>query len=142
MDEYQERYRVMVTGVALRQGRKLGISEPARAEIIEELKGLKYWPDSRDNFEYEMVEGAALEIKFQHVEGHWVRVFVFRDDERKIMWVIKVLGKKSNELRKVDLISLRTALSRMEEDLAAYRKEHERMKKDGSLRVLKGGTDE
>lgn len=140
MGEFEERYKVSVTGVALRQGQKLGISERAKQEIIENLKCLKYWPDSESIFEYEKVEG-TLEFKFQNVEGKWIRVFVYQDDERKIMWVIKVMAKKSNQLRRVDLISLKTAVSRVEQDLDTYRKE-EKKKKQFKLKILQGRTDE
>ncbi len=141
--EYVENYQVRVTKTARKQGEKLGLTEKARLRVINELRLLKYWPDIAENFDYEKAFG-VLEFKFDRIENKWIRVFVFKDEVRKTMWVINVLSKKTNKLTYADQVSIRTAVSRIEHDLKFFekkQKEIERMK-NNKLQILKGGRDE
>jgi hypothetical protein len=117
---YPINYVVKVTKTARKQGLKLGITDKTRLWIIEEMKLLKHWPEISQNFDYENAFG-AIEFKF-HEEKHWIRVFVYNDDLRKTMWVIKVMSKKTNALTVADKISIETAVSRMEQDLKTFKK--------------------
>lgn len=141
-DEMEVKYQVFVTKSALRQGRKLSISPGSRLEIVNEMKGLRYWPQNRDNYSYEKVAG-AFEFKFEYVDGtHWVRIFVFFDDDRRYAWIVKVLAKKTNALTKADLISIETAVSQIEHEIARWKKEQAKLKSKQSLNLVKGGADE
>lgn len=135
---FQATYKVKVTKQARKHGRSLPISKKDRLEIIDHLKTLKFWPDNREEFEYEKVLG-AFEFKFL-TKDHWVRAFVYQDDVRKIMFVIKVIVKKTNQLSQVDLINLKTLVSSMTQEIDHFKKE-ELKKKNGKtqLQALKGG---
>lgn len=134
---YQVRYTVSATKQARRQGRQSGLGREALLRIIKQVKELKYWPDNESTFEYEKVHG-AFEYKFQE-EQKWIRVFVYQDDFRKVMWVIKVLDKKSNALRPVDIISLKTAVSAIENDIQLFKKASDAGKKRSNLSLHEGG---
>jgi hypothetical protein len=133
---YTVKYSVKVTKTARKQGLKLGVTEKTRLWIIDEMKLLKHWPDIAPQFEHEGAFG-TIEFKF-YEEKHWIRVFVFKDDERKIMWVVKVMSKKTNVLTSADQISIETAVSRMEQDLRNYKKRQSQP----TLKVVEGGKNE
>lgn len=136
-DLKQVNYRVSVTKRARKQGEKLKVSNRTKLEIIKELKQLKYWSVNEEDFEYESAFG-AIEFKFD-VEGKWVRVFVFQDDYRKTMWVIKVLDKKQNDLKKYDQIGIETAVSALKREVLAQKKidNKESSKKKTGLNIVK-----
>lgn len=137
LQPYKTNYQVKVTKQAIRQGHKLGLTNKSRLWIISQMKLIKHWPEIGEQFDYEMAD-KALEFKF-YVESKWIRVFVYKDDDRKIMWVIKAITKKTNELSTTDMISLRTAISVVETDLNNYRREQKHQKKLPSLKSVKGG---
>lgn len=114
-------YEVSVTERAKKQGEKIPISECDKAEIIKELKKLKYWNTNEEIFDYETAYG-AIEFKFQ-TRDHWVRVFVYKDDFRKMMWVFRVIAKKSNQISKEDKIAIETAVSRFEQEIRDLQKQ-------------------
>ena len=74
--------------------RKLNLPKVDFAFLIRELKKLRYWPDSAIEFDFEEVEG-AFEVKFT-VDNRWIRVFAYKDDDQKKMYIIVVLAKKTN----------------------------------------------
>ena len=137
-DKYTANYRVQVTGTALKQGQKLPVTDKVRAWIIQEMLLLKYWPQIADRFDHEPAFG-AIEFKFGS-RDHWIRVFAYQDDERKTMWIIKVMVKKSNELRVADKVSITTAISRIKQDIEHFKKQQEEQKKN--LKFLKGGQQD
>lgn len=134
-DGFEPRYKVKATKTARKQGEKLGIAPKEHLRIIRQLKRLKFWPDNQDEFEHEIVNGA---IKFDfNTAGQWVRAFFFQDDDRKIMWLIKVMAKKTNRLAQADLISLDVAVRGMKQEIQRYQKALEEQKK--KLTLLRGG---
>ena len=137
-DRYKINYRVQVTGTALKQGRKLPVPDKVKAWIIQEMLLLKYWPQIADRFEHEPAFG-AIEFKFGS-RDHWIRVFVYQDDDRKMMWIIKVMVKQQNDLRVADKISIQTAITRIKQDIEQFKKQQEEQKKN--LKVVKGGKQD
>lgn len=140
MEEYRVRYKVVPTKIAIKQGKKLGVSDVTLYELIQEVKLLKFWPDNEGQFDYEKV-GEAIEFKFNGVENKWIRVFVWQDDERKILWVVKVMAKKQNALKTHEKISLETAVSQIKEDLKFYKKNETKQLEIARLKVVDGGKN-
>lgn len=137
--EKQTGYTVFVKKVALAQGKKLGISRQAKVDIIEQVKRLANWPDTKDEFDCDRAFG-ALKLNFNYVEGHWIRVFVFIDDYRRFMWVLRVSDKKTNELTKADRIAVETAISEIKRENELHKKAVEKARPQ--LRSVKGGKGE
>lgn len=125
------RYQIFVTGSALKEGRKLNLPKVDFAFLIRELKKLRYWPDSAIEFDFEEVEG-AFEVKFT-VDNRWIRVFAYKDDELKKIYIVVVLAKKTNRLTDADKILVRTRITRIENE------KHFNKKKENSLKSIKGG---
>jgi len=139
--EYQVNYKIFVTKSARKHGRKLGISKPALKEVIEQVKRLKHWPDNENEFTYEMAFG-AIKFSFDFVEGHWIRVYVFKDDFRKFMWVIRVTNKKTNALTTADRISVETAVSEIKREVDFLKRQQLKQEAQPILKSLKGGKSE
>lgn len=134
--EYKINYVVFVGKKARKDGSKLGLSKDALRSIIEELKLLKHWPEVKDNFDYENVNG-ALKFNFDYVEGKWIRVFVYQDDERKIMWVFKVIAKKTNKLVVADLMAVDSCVREIELEIRKHKAEKAKAKTN--LKAIEGG---
>lgn len=141
MTTFSINYTIKVTKTAKKQGRKLNLSGQTLNWLINQVKLLKFWPENSAEFDYEKV-GEAYEFKFDHVEDKWIRVFIYQDDIRKILWVIKVMAKKQNSLTQTDHISLQTAISQMKQDLNEYNRLQLKEVKLNSLIAIKGGKDE
>lgn len=137
--EYTVTYKVLSNKKVRKEGVKLGISSAARKAIIKELKLLKFWPENKEQFDFESVNG-CLKFNFDHVEGHWIRVFVYQDDVRKVMWVFKVISKKTNKLTKADLAGVDAFVREIE--LAIQQELSVEKKKQNHLKIIKGGRDE
>lgn len=137
-DDLPTRYRVIATKQARDAGKKL-LRESNLLWLIRELKQLKHWPNNRDEFEYEKAF-RAIEFKF-YIEGKWIRVFVYQDDSRKVMWVIRAFAKKTNQLTTHQQVSVETAVSRLEQEIRLYtrRKQQELSARRNRLRVIEGG---
>jgi mRNA-degrading endonuclease RelE of RelBE toxin-antitoxin system len=138
--QLSENYQVFVTKAARRDGRKLPISNLEKFEIILALKDLKYWPENAEDFEQEKV-GKALEFKF-HTKDHWVRVFVYFDDERKLAWILRCYVKKTNELANVVIIAITGAVSAIEADIQKWKKDQARAVAKAALTIVEGGKNE
>lgn len=136
--EFREKYRVVATKQARAAGRKLFGNDRHRLGLIRELQELKYWPENKDRFEYEKIWG-AIKFNFDHIEGKWIRVFVYPDEDRQIMWVIAVFAKKTNQLSVANQISVATAVSRVEQEIKIYRKKQDQAQRMSALQVIKGG---
>jgi len=141
MTTFSVNYIIKVTKTAKKQGRKLNLSDQALNWLINQVKLLKFWPENSAEFDCEKV-GEAYEFKFDHVEDKWIRVFIYQDNIRKILWVIKVMAKKQNSLTQADHISLQTAISQMKQDLNEYKRLQLKEIKSNSLIAIKGGKDE
>ncbi len=140
-DDYEVVYKVRVTKNARKQGVKTGLSEKARLEIIADLKELKYWPHNREFFDYETAFD-ALEFKY-YSESKWIRVIVFQDDVRKVMWVIRVMVKKQNTLNTIaDKVGIETAVREVKADIRHYQKEQDKANHQGKLNLITGGQNE
>lgn len=139
--QYEVRYTVYVTKRGRKDGEKTGLSRGAANSIKQELLLLKYWPDVKDIFDYEQVAG-ALKFNFDHVDNKWIRVFVYQDDVRKIMWVFKVISKKTNKLTKTDVMAVEAYVREIEFDIKKYQTEQLAAASQAQLKVLKGGQDE
>ena len=137
--EYTINYKVISNKKVRKEGLKLGISESARKAIIKELRLLKFWPETKDLFDFETVNG-CLKFNFDYVEGHWIRVFVFQDDANKTMWVFKVVSKKTNKLTNADLQGLDAFVREIK--LAIQQQEIAEKKKQKHLKVIRGGKNE
>lgn len=137
--EYSVRYLVNVTKKARKDGEKLGLSAEAKRSIVEELKQLKYWPETKDIFDYEKVAG-AFKFNFDFVEGKWIRVFVYQDDVRKIMWIFKVIAKKTNKLTQTDITAVEAFVREIELEIKMYEEKMLQQQKP-QLKVIKGGKD-
>jgi len=130
-------YKLFVTKKALKEGRKLSITEDSKNSIKEELMFLQYWPDSKDQFDFETVNG-LLKFNFDYVDGrHWIRVFVFQDDVRRIMWVLHVVEKKTNKLTTNDIHVVNTLYKEMIRLQKKYIKDLEKF--EIKFAVIKGG---
>lgn len=137
--QYKANYSVKVTKAAIRQGKKLPITEKQKLEIINDLKLLKFWSENESNYDYQSAYG-AIEFKYDLAGNKWIRVMVYQDDARKIMWIIKVFAKKSNQISRVDQIGIETAVSRIRAEIRAFEKKqkYERAKK--KLNLVSGGS--
>ena len=71
--------------------------------------------------------------------GDEMEVFVYQDDVRKIMWVFKVIAKKTNQLTQTDLIAVKSFVREMELEIKNYEMKMQQQKPQ--LKVLKGGKD-
>lgn len=140
MSEFQANYTVKVTKIARKQGLKLGLSAENLDRIISQILRLCYWPENKDEFDYEKAFD-AFEFKFNGIENKWIRVFVYQDDVRKIMWVIKVMAKKQNALTKADKISIQAAVSMIEQDIREFEKQQKKMIQLEGLKLLNGGKN-
>lgn len=138
--EYTKNYRVAVTKNARKQGLKLGLSYENLDSIISQIKRLCYWPDNKDEFEYEKAF-EAFEFKFNGIENKWIRVFAYQDDVRKTMWIIKVMAKKQNALTTADKIGIQAAVSMIEQDIREFEKMKKRLAQIESLKLLNGGKN-
>ena len=103
----QEPYRVIPTERAMRDGRKL-LRPSTRAYIINRLRHLGTWPESATKFDFEKAFG-VLEFKF-HAEDKWIRIFIYPNEIRRIMWVLRVFSKKSNDLPHAWRVSVQDSL--------------------------------
>lgn len=139
-DELLVNYKVFVTKSALRDGRKLPVQAESKLEIILALKELKFWSQNSDDFDYEKV-GKALEFKF-HTKDHWVRVFVYFDEDRKICWILRCYVKKTNDLSNVVLIAVASAVSAIEVDIKIWKKEQAKAAARTALSIVEGGKNE
>jgi len=136
VDEFEERYRVVATKHAKDAGKKL-LREENRLWLIRVLQRLKYWPENRDEFDFEKAFG-AIEFKFD-IEDKWIRIFVYQDDVRKVMWVVRVFAKKTNQLTVAQRIGVETAVSRIEQEIALYEKEQKELGRRRQWKVIEGG---
>jgi hypothetical protein len=134
MSYIDQRYIVSVKGTALKEGKKLNLPKKDFLHLIRELKKLKYWPDSNVEFDYEEVVG-SLELKF-FADNRWIRVFVYKDDETKLMNIIYVLAKKTNTLHDSDKKLISSRIRRIEDEKVFNKK------KVNSLTTIKGGKSE
>src|SRR5262249_42107586 len=99
-----------------------------------------YWPDNADEFYHEKVFGA---IKFDFdIEDKWIRVFVFQDDVRKTMWVLRAFAKKTNKLTGAQQISVETAVGRIEHEIELFKQQQQQAEKRAKLGVVRGGGKE
>lgn len=130
-------YKVSVTKSARRQGHKLPISSDDKANIIREMKELKHWSLNEHTFNYESAYG-ALEFKY-NLSQHWVRIFVFQDDVRKVMWIFRAIVKKDNQIAKEDKLAIETAVKRFKREILAYAQDQEKSEKAKNLDILRGG---
>lgn len=137
-DSYKVNYSVRPTKATIKQGKKLPLSPKERLEIIKDIKLLKHWNENEANYEYESAYG-AIEFKYDYPGKKWIRVMVFQDDVRKVMWVIRVFAKKDNQISKVDKIGIETAVTNMKTEIRKFEKEQKNMKAKNNLNVLKGG---
>jgi len=137
---YKVNYKVRVTKATIKQGTKLPITDKQRLEIIKEMKLLKHWNENEANYDYEPAFG-AIEFKFNLPGKKWIRVIVFQDDERKIMWVIRTFAKKSNQIEKRHQIGIETAVSQLKAEIEKYKREQKYMNAKNNLGVVKGGKD-
>lgn len=127
-----------VTKAAIKQGKKLPITEKQRLEIIKDLKLLKHWSENEANFDYEPAFG-AIEFKY-NLAGKWIRVIVFQDDVRNVMWVIRVFAKKTNQIEKVHQIGIETAVSQVKAEIRKFEKEQKHKGARSKLGLLPGGN--
>lgn len=134
---YKINYKVKVTKAAIKQGKKLPITEKQRLEIIKDVKLLKHWSENEANFDYESAFG-AIEFKY-NLAGKWIRVIVFQDDERKLMWVIRVFAKKTNQIEKVHQIGIETAVSQIKAEIRKFKKEQKHTGAHSKLNLVSGG---
>lgn len=135
---YKINYRVKVTKAAIKQGKKLPITEKQRLEIIKDVKLLKHWSENEANFDYESAFG-AIEFKY-NLAGKWIRVIVFQDDVRKVMWVIRVFAKKTNQIEKVHQIGFETAVSQIKAEIRKFEKEQKYAGARSKLNLVSGGN--
>jgi hypothetical protein len=136
-EEPQPRYRVVATKAAKRAGNKLFAEEKNRLWLIRELQKLKFWPANRDEFEHEKLLG-AIKLDF-HVEQKWIRVFIYEDKARETVWVIGAFAKKTNRLTTAQMISVETAVSRVEQEIRLHEKKQKQLEQTSKLRVIEGG---
>lgn len=140
-DVFKINYKVKLTKAARKQGNKLRISEKERLEIIEQLKLLKHWSENESDFEYENAF-ECIEFKFKTL-NHWVRIIVFKDDVRKIMWIIKAFLKKTNAIERVHQIGIESTVTQIKAEMREYEKELKNKNKRATLNIVAGGkTDE
>lgn len=125
------RYQIFVTGTALKEGRKLNLPKGEFASLVRELKKLRYWPESSYEFDFEEVEG-AYEIKFT-MDNRWIRIFVYKDDDAKKMFIVVVLAKKTNRLTDADKILVRSRIARIENEKQFNKK------KENAFESITGG---
>lgn len=135
---YKINYKVRVTKAAIKQGKKLPITEKQRLEIIKDVKLLKHWSENEANFDYESAFG-AIEFKY-NLAGKWIRVIVFQDDVRKVMWVIRVFAKKTNQIEKVHQIGIETAVSQIKAEIRKFEKEQKYTGARSKLNLVSGGN--
>lgn len=135
---YKINYKVKVTKAAIKQGKKLPITEKQRLEIIKDVKLLKHWSENEANFDYESAFG-AIEFKY-NLAGKWIRVIVFQDDVRKVMWVIRVFAKKTNQIEKVHQIGIETAVSQIKAEIRMFEKEQKYTGARSKLNLVSGGN--
>lgn len=135
---YKINYKVKVTKAAIKQGKKLPITEKQRLEIIKDVKLLKHWSENEANFDYESAFG-AIEFKY-NLAGKWIRVIVFQDDVRKVMWVIRVFAKKTNQIEKVHQIGIETAVSQIKAEIRKFEKEQKYTGARSKLNLVSGGN--
>ena len=136
-DELKANYKVRVLKQVKKRGEKLDLKNKSKLEIIGHISRLKFWDNNKDDYEYETAF-EALEFKF-YAEQKWIRVFVFKDDERKIMHVIHVCKKKDNQIEKEHKIAVETIVRMIKNDIRRYKKEKELEDKKGKLDVFDGG---
>ena len=137
---YKVNYKVKVKKAAIKQGRKLPITNKQRLGIIDDIKLLKHWSENEDNYDYENAYG-AIEFKYDLPGKKWIRVVVFKDDVRKIMWVIRVFLKKTNSISRVHQIGIETAVTQIKSEIREYEKAHRRNETKGKLNVVTGGKN-
>ncbi len=130
-------YSVKVTKAARRQGKQLKLSPEVKYELIVEMKELKYWDQNSSEYDYEEAFG-AIEFKYQR-ERKWIRIIVFKDDDRRIMWVIRVFSKKNNQILDVDKIGIETAVRRLKREIMEYKKQQKLEEKKQKLKLLSKG---
>lgn len=135
---YKINYKVKVTKAAIKQGKKLPITEKQRLEIIKDVKLLKHWSENEANFDYESAFG-AIEFKY-NLAGKWIRVIVFQDDVRKVMWVIRVFAKKTNQIEKVHQIGIETAVSQIKAEIRKFENEQKYTGARSKLNLVSGGN--
>ena len=123
-NEMTENYKVQVLSSVKKLGDKLDLVKKSKLEIIKHISNLKYWDRNKDDYDYEIAY-EAIEFKFS-ADQKWIRVFVYKDDERKIMHVIHVCKKKANQIEREHKISIETQVRRIKSDLLKYKK----LKKD------------
>lgn len=114
------------------------ITDKQRLEIIDDIKLLKHWNQNADYYDYESAFG-AIEFKYDLPGKKWIRVMVYQDGVRKIMWVIRVFNKKTNSISKVHQIGIETAVSQIRNDIRKYEKEQKNKEVKGILNVVTGG---
>ena len=132
----QKPYRVMPTERAKRDGRKL-LRPSTRAGIINRLRHLASWPESTAKFEFEKAFG-ALEFKF-HAEDKWIRVFIYPDEVRRVMWVLRVFAKKTNDLPHAYRVSVQDSLVNLLTEIESLGKRPGPGDPRHRLRVIPGG---
>ena len=135
---YGDNYIVKVKKAAIKQGKKLAITNKQRLEIIGDLKLLKHWSENAENYDFENAFG-AIEFKYNLPGKKWVRVMVYQDEVRKIMWVMKVFNKKTNSISKVHQIGIETAVSQVKNDIRKYEKKQKNREAKSKLSVVTGG---
>lgn len=135
---YKINYKVKVTKAAIKQGKKLPITDKQRLEIIKDVKLLRHWSENEANFDYESAFG-AIEFKY-NLAGKWIRVIVFQDDVRKVMWVIRVFAKKTNQIEKVHQIGIETAVSQIKAEIRKFEKEQKYTGARNKLNLVSGGN--
>lgn len=138
MDQRQETYTVRPTKNAVKQGYRLNITDAERAEIIECLRNLKYWPSNSWEYDYEKAFG-VFEFKFS-TKDHWVRVFVHEENDAcKEMVILYVTTKKKNRLTDVERIAVETAFGNLRGEYEQKRVDMLEQQKKSKLKLLKGG---
>jgi hypothetical protein len=135
---YKINYKVKVTRAAIKQGKKLPISEKQRLEIVKDVKMLIHWSENEANFDYESAFG-AIEYKYDLPGKKWIRVIVFQDDVRKVMWVIRVFAKKTNQIEKVHRIGIETSVTQIKAEIRKYEKEQKYIDARNKLNLVSGG---
>jgi hypothetical protein len=135
---YKVNYLVKPTKAAIKQGRKLPLSEKERLEIIRDVQLLKHWSGNASNYDCENAFG-AIEFKYDLSGNRWIRVMVFQDDIRKIMWVIRVFAKKNNQIGKADKIGIENAVTRMKNEIKSFERRQKNLSAKEKLNLVSGG---
>lgn len=135
---YKNNYSVKATKAAIKQGTKLPITDKERLEIIRDVKLLKHWSENEANYEYENAFG-AIEFKYNLSGKRWIRVIVFKDDVRKVMWVIRVFAKKTNQIERVHQIGIETAVTQIKAEIRKFEKDQKYLEAKKNLSLVAGG---